>query len=126
MHQMDGFFESLFDCSFTRFITPKIIKFLYVLAVVLAAIFAVMMIVMGFNHSAGMGVVTLIILAPLYFVVSVLSIRVALEFIMVVFRIEENTARMAGTEHAHVPGQQTSVPQPIGESQGPQTSPPSI
>jgi hypothetical protein len=99
MHNTPGFWSSLFDFSFSTYVTPVIIKVLYVLAIILVLLVAVGMIIQGFNTSVDRGVVTLIIFAPLYFFVTVISIRIALEVVMVIFKIGESFARLAGKEH---------------------------
>lgn len=89
-----GFFAALFDFSFTEFITPKIVKVLYGIAVVLAGIAACGFILAGCQQGAGGGIVAIIV-APIVFLLYVIMARVWLEFIVAVFRIAENTRRMA-------------------------------
>ncbi|MGA3220445.1 MAG: DUF4282 domain-containing protein [Acidimicrobiales bacterium] len=89
-----GFFGSLFDISFKSIITPRIIKVLYVLAMIFIALITIVYIVVAFNANAALGAVTLLILGPLYFFFSLIWTRVALEFIMAVFAIQENTGRI--------------------------------
>ena len=47
------FFGSLFDYSFSSFITPRIIKVLYVLATILISLWTLFLIVAAFNVSDG-------------------------------------------------------------------------
>ncbi|CAA9384403.1 MAG: hypothetical protein AVDCRST_MAG93-9378 [uncultured Chloroflexia bacterium] len=89
-----GFFGSLFDISFRSFVTGKIIGILYVISVVILALISIFYIVVAFNNSATFGAVTLLILAPLFFLFSVIYVRVLLELAMVLFRIAENTTEM--------------------------------
>jgi hypothetical protein len=89
---------SMFDWSFTCFITPKIIRLVYLLAIVGLAIVSVVMIVKAFGVSQGQGVVTLIVFAPLYFVIMVILTRIWLELIMIIFRIGEDVAKLAGRD----------------------------
>ncbi len=84
-----GFFESLFDISFTSFITTKIIKVLYVLALVVIGLVALAFVVSAFSRSAGLGVVVLFIVAPLFSLIYIIYTRVALELIIQIFRITE-------------------------------------
>lgn len=71
------------------FITPSIIKVLFVLGLVVISIFSLILLIAGTQAEDG-GVV-LILLAPLYWFIGVLYLRVILEVIVVLFRIEENT-----------------------------------
>ncbi len=92
--QPRGFFGSLFDFSFNSFVTSKIIGVLYIISVVLLALVSILWIVAAFNQSAVFGAVTLLILAPLFFLLSVIYIRVLLEVAIVLFRILENTSEI--------------------------------
>jgi hypothetical protein len=84
-----GFFSSLFDISFTSFVTTKIIKVLYVLSLILIAITALVFVIAGFQESAGLGLFMLVIGAPLGALLYTIYTRVVLEFIIQVFRIGE-------------------------------------
>ena len=102
-----GFFAALFDLSFSEFITIRIIKVLFVLAIILAGIAAIGIIIRGFagpEGSAGGGVFALI-LAPIVFILWVLMARVWLEIIMVIFRIADNTTRMVELKESSGPSQ---------------------
>jgi hypothetical protein len=95
MEQTKGFFESLFDLSFEDLVTTKIIKFLYIVAIIGAGLASLFWISLAFNVSAIFGVLMLLIGAPLLFLLSVIYARVLLEIIIVIFRISENTAKIA-------------------------------
>ncbi len=89
-----GFLRSLFDFSFTEFITTRVIKVLYALAVVFCALAALVMIIGGFSRSPGAGILSLI-LSPVVFLFYVLMVRVWLEVIIILFRIAEHTRTLA-------------------------------
>ncbi len=108
---------SIFDFSFSCYVTPKVIKVIYILTVIALALVAISMIVRGFDVSREYGIFTLIITAPLYFVISVIFTRIGLEIIMVIFRIGENVAGLAeqklrpmAQEPAGASGQSTEPP----------------
>ena len=106
-----GFFASLFDVSFSSFVTTKLIKVLYVISLVLIAIGYVGIAVAIFNSggeeltfndttgeleetgggNTGLGVLWLLVIGPLYVFVYVLISRVFYELVIVLFRIMENT-----------------------------------
>ncbi len=94
MEEQKGFLGALFDFSFSDFITIKMIKILYILGIFFSGIGAIMLIVSGFNTSAGAGIIFLI-LSPLIFLLYVILIRVCLEIIIVIFKISENIKQMA-------------------------------
>ena len=95
MESAKGFFEALFDFSFTSFVTSKLVKLLYALAIVAAALGALVWIVAAFSASPVFGVLALLIGAPLFFVIGVIYSRVLLEIVIVIFRISEHVAEMA-------------------------------
>ena len=83
-----GFFARLFDVSMKTFITPSIIKVLFILGLVVISIFSLILLIAGTQADGG---IVFVLLAPLYWFVGVLYLRVILEVIVVLFRIEENT-----------------------------------
>jgi uncharacterized membrane protein len=84
-----GFFRSLFDISFTRFITTRIIKFVYVVTLAVVALIALIFVIGAFRQSAGLGIAMLFVGAPLASLFYVVYARLVLEFIVQVFRITE-------------------------------------
>ena len=105
MDQQKGFFARLFDFSFSEFITTSVIKVLYVIAVIASAIAALMMLVgglmtLGESALRGLG---MIILSPIAFILYVICARIWFELILIIFRIEEHTEKIAGGEQAAPP-----------------------
>ncbi len=84
-----GFFGSLFDLSFSSLVTTKIIKVLYVLALIVIGLGALALIITGFADSVTSGVLMLVIVAPLFALLYVVYTRVILEVVIVLFRILE-------------------------------------
>ncbi len=76
--------------SFSRFVTPSIIKLLFILAIAVASIFALFMLVAGFAQIDEGGIF-LVLLAPLFWLLSIIYARVFLELVIILFRIESNT-----------------------------------
>jgi hypothetical protein len=85
-----GFFSSLFDYSFSSFVTPRIIKILYILATIGIALWTFVILLAGFRVSSSAGVLTLLVVCPLFFLWMIIWTRVGLELIMVLFRINAN------------------------------------
>ena len=83
-----GFIKALFDFSFSEFIVPKIIKFLFMLGMVVAGLAALVFIVAGFANGAGAGILCLI-LSPVIFLLYVIMARIWLETVMVFFSIND-------------------------------------
>jgi hypothetical protein len=91
--EQKSFFETLFDLSFTEFVTTRLIKLIFVLGIIFSALGALMLIAGGFRMGFGRGVIMLI-LSPVIFFVYVLLARVWCEMIIAIFRVAENTGRL--------------------------------
>jgi Domain of unknown function (DUF4282) len=89
-----GFFESLMDTRFDNLITPKLIRFLYVVSMVVLAIGAILVIVTAFGDEVGSGVIALI-LAPLGALLYLIVVRLWLELVVVAFKIREAAEEVA-------------------------------
>lgn len=89
-----GFLGSLFDFSFTEFVTTKIIKILYGLCIVFSAIGGLAVLFSGLAMKSFGGFLLAVIGGPLMFLLYVIISRVWLELVIVIFRIAENTTLM--------------------------------
>lgn len=89
----------LFDLSFTEFVTTRIIKVIFIIGIASAVIWALAFIIGGFSVSLGRGIVFLI-LSPVVFFLSVLVARIWCEILIVIFRIAENTGKLAEQKKA--------------------------
>jgi uncharacterized protein DUF4282/uncharacterized protein DUF2510 len=91
-----GFFPSLFDLSFKSFVTPSVIKVLYILALVIIGLGTLIGIIAGLialTQEPASGLITLI-LVPLFGLLYLIYARVLLEVLIVLFQIGENTATL--------------------------------
>ena len=85
-----GFVASLFDFGFSSFVTPKIIKVVYILVMIGLALGSLGVIAEGFLIGPLYGIIFLIIVAPLYFFVGLALWRIFLEVFMVIFRAADD------------------------------------
>ncbi|MBZ5505666.1 MAG: DUF4282 domain-containing protein [Acidobacteriia bacterium] len=90
-----GFLSSLFDLSFTTFVTTKLIKVLFIISIVIAAFASLGLVVSMFATSAIAGIFMLLIGAPLLFFFYVIYARVVMEVLIVIFRCSEYLAEIA-------------------------------
>src|ERR1700722_16750589 len=91
-----GFVGSLFDFSFNSFVTPKIIKVLYVLFTIWTALVSLLIAIIGFRTGGFLaGIFVLVIVVPIYVALTLGVYRVILEAFMVVFRIYEETKKIS-------------------------------
>jgi hypothetical protein len=100
-----GFFASLFDLSFREFITPRIIKLLFVLAIIISAIVAFVLFIGGIAQG-GATIFLALIGAPLLFLLYVIMARVWLELIMVMFHIADNIDKLVPPPDTQTPADQ--------------------
>ena len=105
LEEEKGFWASLFDFSFSYFITQQIVALIYGIGIVVG--FLVMLVYMlgavgvtvagsvaGVRQAGGVGIL-MVILAPLGFFLYVVVLRLYLELIVVLFRIAANTREVA-------------------------------
>ncbi|MDB6138605.1 MAG: hypothetical protein JWO94_1677 [Verrucomicrobiaceae bacterium] len=84
---------TLTDLSFRQFVTPRIVRTLYLMSLIGAGLASVAWMFHGFKEGFLYGLFTLVT-GPVAFFVYILSARVALEFMLAVFRIAENTEKL--------------------------------
>lgn len=84
-----GFFKALFDVSFTHFITPKVVKVVYLLAMVALGVMWLIVTISAFTQSAGFGLVMLL-LGPVGILLYLVFIRITLEFYLATVRMSED------------------------------------
>ena len=83
--------SEIFDTSFKTFVTPRVLKGIFWLGLAVVTIYS--LVVLATMMSAGNGAIRVIALlvVPAIWALMVLYLRVAIEVIVVFFRIEENT-----------------------------------
>lgn len=113
-----GFFASLFDFSFSSFVTVRLIKVIYALFIAGSAVFALLFVASAFQASVLFGLFVLLIVAPVLFFFYVILARVYLELVVAIFRIAENTSVLAGQ------GGSLSLPPPPPPPSPPSPPPP--
>jgi hypothetical protein len=89
-----GFFATLFDLSFTSLITTRIVQILYVIGLVFAGIYTLVVLAIAFDSSTGAGIIALIF-SPVIFLLFAIIARVYMEILIVIFRIAEHAAEIA-------------------------------
>jgi hypothetical protein len=97
MPEEKNFFTGLFDFSFSHSLLRRLVKLLYVLAIVFGGITVVACVVLGYQQSPAQGLINLVAGIVALFV-GVLVARALLELALVILRIAE------GIERATHPG----------------------
>lgn len=88
-----SFFATLFDFSFTSFITLRFLKAIYAIVVALVLLGGLISLIAGLSSGSALGVITGLILAPLGTLVYLVLARIGLEVVAMFFRIGDDTAR---------------------------------
>lgn len=105
-----GFVSSLFDFGFTSFVTPKIIKALYAVVAAWTILWAIILLFIGHTQWGLTGLlVMLVIVDPLLILLSLGLLRVALEFFMITFRMQEDLKAIREQSGAFRPDADTVV-----------------
>jgi len=89
-----SFLSALFDFGFTSFVTPKVIKVLYMLIVIGTVVSALVFTIIVFKASVAFGILTLFFGDPLFILITLAIYRIILEFFAVTFRVAEDIRAM--------------------------------
>jgi hypothetical protein len=92
-----NFFAGLFDFSFSHSLLRRLVKLLYVIAILFGGVAVVACVVLGMQHSPAEGLINLVAGIVALFV-GTLVVRLLLELSLVILRIAE------GIERATRPG----------------------
>jgi hypothetical protein len=87
------FLSSLFDFSFTSYVTPRFIKVIFIIGAVLTALATIGFIVSGFSMSLAVGIIFLI-LSPIFYIIYLLFVRIYLELMIILFRLQSDVAEI--------------------------------
>jgi Domain of unknown function (DUF4282) len=98
MPEAKGMWEGLMDFSFRVWATPKMLKFLYGLHLLVGLIAGVAWVVLAFQQAPVQGLLTLLGMLVGYFF-WILYCRVVLEVLAAIFRMAEAIAPERGTPH---------------------------
>jgi hypothetical protein len=99
MPEAKGMWEGLMDFSFRSYATPRMLKFLYALHLLVGLIAAVAWVVLAFQQAPVQGLVALLGALVGYFV-WILYCRIALEVLAAVFRMADAIApERADSQH---------------------------
>jgi Domain of unknown function (DUF4282) len=128
-----GFFRDLFDFSFTRLVTPRLVRVLYAITLALLVLVYIGIAIAIFSGgggsefdvvdgrlvrsesegNTGLGILWLLVLGPIALFLYTLLYRVFFEILVVFFRIYENTRdqlALTRTQSASAPSTPTGPP----------------
>jgi hypothetical protein len=81
------FFRSLYDFSFSSFITLRVIRILYVLITIVYSLAALVAFVVAIARHTAVEIVFAIVVVPIAYIVYMIVARITLEVLMLVFNI---------------------------------------
>ena len=100
-----GVFASLFDVTFTSLVTTKLVRVLYVLAMIWVGLTALFYVIAGFHLGTTAGVLMLFVVAPISSLFFLGLTRILLETCIVLFQIMANSNELvAQNRHEGPPG----------------------
>ncbi len=82
-----GFLASLFDFSMTEMITPKVIRFIFIIGLLGLLVSAVFGLVTAIMSGEAVAIVLAVIAVVVGFIVAAILLRIYLEIVVVFFRI---------------------------------------
>lgn len=88
-----GFLGSLFDVSFSSFVTPSVVKIAYIISMVIIGIFVLFGVIAALTSGDGLLAVFGLILAPAVGLFYLVLVRMTLEFYYATIRMSEDIHR---------------------------------
>lgn len=107
-----GFLASLLDPSFTTLVTTRVIKFLYILLLVLVGLGLLGFIVASIASGSAAQIIVSLIVGPLVALLYVIYARVILEVILAIFRLLESNREIAFLQRQQLALMQQQSQQP--------------
>jgi di/tricarboxylate transporter len=107
--QIRAVLDLVLDLSFKRFVTPRLVRMLYVLSLLAAVFYAGSWMFSGFKSGTLSGLFT-VITAPVAFLLYLIFARVTVELILAVFRIADKIAPLSEDEAARTVANPTANP----------------
>jgi len=99
--QIRAVLDLVLDLSFKRFVTPRLVRMLYVLSLLAAVFYAGSWMFSGFKSGTLSGLFTMVT-APVAFLLYLVFARVTVELILAIFRIADKIAPLSEEEAAKV------------------------
>jgi hypothetical protein len=119
-----GFLSSLFDTSFSSLITTRVIKVIYIISMVVIGLAALFWVAAAFSQSAALGLLVLVIAAPIISLLYLIYTRVLLEVIIALFRIMETNVELVQLQRSAVGPAAPAPTSPPPASEAPTTPQP--
>lgn len=100
--QVRAVLDLVLDLSFKRFVTPQLVRMLYVLSLLAAVFYAGSWMLSGFKSGTISGLFTLVT-APVAFLLYLIFARVTVELLLAIFRIADKIAPLSEDKTPQAP-----------------------
>lgn len=90
VNESAGFFRALFDFGFHHFVTPKIVRFVYILATIGLGLLYLGLVISGFASDEPAAGVAVLFVGAIGFIVYLALIRMTLELYLSIVRMSED------------------------------------
>jgi hypothetical protein len=97
-----GFLNALFDTSFSRLVTTRVIKWLYLILLILIGLGLLGFVIAAIASGTVTSIVVAVIVGPLVALLYVIYARVFLEVILAIFRLLESNREIAFLQRQQV------------------------
>lgn len=114
------FFSSLFDLNFSRVVTTRVVKWLYLIVIVLVVLGLIGYIATAIISGSVVAIIIAVIVGPLVALLYIIFARIVFEVLVAIFRILETNREIAFLERQQLNHMQGGAPQPVA----PQPPPP--
>ncbi|GAA5226643.1 DUF4282 domain-containing protein [Paeniglutamicibacter antarcticus] len=102
--------KELFDFNFNSFVTPKIVKIVYILIIIGLGLMYLSFVIAAFaSRQAILGFFVLIIIGPLVVLIYLALARMGLESLIATIRTAENTGQLVRLSGGNAPGDNPSA-----------------
>ena len=108
-----GFFSSLFDLNFSRVVTTRVVKWLYLIVIVLVVIGLIGYIATSIISGSVTAIVISVIVGPLVALLYIIIARIGFEVLVAIFRILETNREIAFLERQQLNQMQGGAPEPL-------------
>ena len=89
-----GFFPTLFDFSLSSFLTPKVIRILYIVGVILTCLGGAAYLFIGLASGSGILILFVLVFVPIFTLLYLIMIRISTEFVIIAFRTYEEVKQL--------------------------------
>lgn len=108
-----GFFSSLFDLNFSRVVTTRVVKWLYLIVIILVVVGLIGYIATSIISGSVTAIIVSVIIGPLVALLYIILARIGFEVLVAIFRILETNREIAFLERQQLNHMQGGATEPV-------------